>query len=48
MLALNIYNSAFVYNKFSIAQAKAVVFLITVAAITLTQLSFSKKKEVEM
>lgn len=48
MLALNIYNSAFVYNKFSIAQAKAVVFLITVAVITLTQLSFSKKREVEM
>lgn len=48
MLALNIYNSAFVYNKFSLAQAKAVVFLIAVAAITLTQLSFSKKKEVEM
>lgn len=48
MLALNIYNSAFVYNKFSLAQAKAVVFLITVAAITLTQLRFSKKREVEM
>ncbi|MTK10902.1 MAG: sugar ABC transporter permease [Clostridiaceae bacterium] len=48
MLALNIYSSAFVYNKFSLAQAKAVVFLIAVAAITLTQLSFSKKKEVEM
>lgn len=48
MLALNIYNSAFVYNKFNIAQAKAVIFLITVAAITLTQLYFSKKKEVEM
>lgn len=48
MLALNIYNSAFVFNKFSLAQAKAVIFLIAVAAITLTQLSFSKKKEVEM
>ncbi|MBU5483279.1 sugar ABC transporter permease [Clostridium sp. MSJ-11] len=48
MLALNIYNSAFVYNEFGIAQAKAVIFLITVAAITLTQLNFSKKKEVEM
>ena len=48
MLALNIYNSAFIYNKFGVAQAKAVVFLIAVAAITLTQLSISKKKEVEM
>lgn len=48
MLALNIYNSAFIYNKFSLAQAKAVIFLIVVAAITLTQLSFNKKREVEM
>lgn len=48
MVALNIYNSAFVYSKFGVAQAKAVVFLITVAAISLTQLNFSKKKEVEM
>lgn len=48
MVALNIYNSAFVYNKFNLAQAKAVVFLIAVAAISLTQLSMSKKKEVEM
>lgn len=48
MLALNIYNSAFTYSKYSLAQAKAVVFLITVAVITLTQLYFSKKKEVEM
>lgn len=48
MLALNIYNSAFTYSKYSLAQAKAVVFLITVAVITLTQLYFSKRKEVEM
>lgn len=48
MLALNIYNSAFIYNKFGLAQAKAVLFLITVAVITLTQLNFSKSKEVEM
>ncbi|KEI14534.1 carbohydrate ABC transporter permease [Clostridium haemolyticum] len=48
MLALNIYNSAFARNEFGISQAKAVIFLITVAVITLTQLNFSKKKEVEM
>lgn len=48
MLALNIYSSAFLYNKFNIAQAKAVIFLIVVAVISLTQLSFSKKREVEM
>ncbi|KXG78104.1 carbohydrate ABC transporter permease [Thermotalea metallivorans] len=48
MLALNIYNSAFTFNKLGLAQAKAVIFLITVAVITLTQLSYSKKREVEM
>ncbi|WP_432667544.1 sugar ABC transporter permease [Wukongibacter baidiensis] len=48
MLALNIYETAFVFSKFGLAQAKAVIFLITVAAITLTQIYFSKKREVEM
>lgn len=48
MLALNIYNTAFTFNKLGLAQAKAVIFLITVAVITLTQLYYSKKREVEM
>lgn len=48
MLALNIYSSAFIYSKFGTAQAKAVIFLITVALITLTQMYYSKKREVEM
>lgn len=48
MLALNIYKSAFVFNKLGLAQAKAVVFLLAVAAITLTQIYYSKKREVEM
>lgn len=48
MLAMNIYNSAFKFNQLGIAQAKAVLFLIVVAAISLTQLYLSKKREVEM
>ena len=48
MLTLNIYNTAFAYNKLGLAQAKAVIFLLAVAMITLTQLYYSKKKEVEM
>ncbi len=48
MLALNIYNTAFSFNKYSIAQAKAVIFLILVGAITLTQIYVSKRREVEM
>ncbi len=48
MLAMNIYNTAFVFNNMGVAQAKAVVFLITVSVITLTQMYYSKKREVEM
>lgn len=48
MLALNIFRTAFVFSQFGRAQAKAVVFLIVVAIITLTQIYFSKRKEVEM
>jgi raffinose/stachyose/melibiose transport system permease protein len=45
---MNIYNTAFVYNKLGLAQAKGVVFLVIIAAITLSQLITFKKKEVEM
>lgn len=48
MLALNIYNTAFRFRDFGGAQAKAVIFLTIVAAITLTQVYYSKNKEVEM
>jgi len=48
MLALNIYKTAFARNQLGYAQAKAVLFLITVAAITLTQIYYTKQKEVEM
>jgi raffinose/stachyose/melibiose transport system permease protein len=48
MIAMNIYNTAFKFNQFGLAQAKAVIFLIAVAAITLTQIYYSKKREVEM
>lgn len=48
MIALNIYNSAFGANEFGFAQAKAIVFLLIVAAIGITQLIITKRKEVEM
>ena len=48
MLALNIYNSAFGANEFGFAQAKAIIFMILVAGIGVTQLVITKKKEVEM
>lgn len=48
MLSMNIYNTAFTLSKFGLAQAKAVIFLIVVAVLALTQMYISKKKEVEM
>ena len=47
-LALNIYRTAFTKNDMSIAQAKAVVFFILLAAVSLIQVAVNKKKEVEM
>lgn len=48
MIALNIVKTAFTQNRLGLAQAKAVIFMIVVAIITLTQLYLSKKREVEM
>ena len=48
MVAMNIYNTAFSENLMAYAQAKAVIFFIIVAAISLTQVYINKKREVEM
>ncbi|MBM7709830.1 carbohydrate ABC transporter permease [Enterococcus lemanii] len=48
MVAMNIYNTAFVENKMGYAQAKAVIFFLFVAIISLTQVYITKKKEVEV
>lgn len=48
MLAMNIYNTAFQFNLMGVAQAKAVIFFLVVAAISLTQVYISKKGEVEV
>ncbi|GAU76791.1 carbohydrate ABC transporter permease [Fusibacter sp. 3D3] len=48
MMALNIYQTAFSRNQLGYAQAKAVIFLLAVAAITLTQIYLTKSKEVEL
>jgi raffinose/stachyose/melibiose transport system permease protein len=49
MVALNIYNTFYGQGSASpgFAQAKAVVFFIVVAAISIMQLSFTRKKEVQ-
>lgn len=47
MLALNIYQTAFSANDMGYAQAKAFVFLIIVALISVVQLTISKRAEIE-
>lgn len=48
MLAMNIVNTAFVNNDMSYGQAKSLVFFVIVAIISLTQVYYNKKREVEM
>jgi raffinose/stachyose/melibiose transport system permease protein len=45
--ALNIYNEAFLYNNYGYASAKAVVFTILVALLTLLQVKATKSREVQ-
>ena len=48
LLAMNIYNTAFKYAHMAEGQAKAVVFFVVLAVVSLIQVSINKKKEVEM
>lgn len=48
MLALNIYNTAISENNYALSQAKAVLFFILLAVISILQVNASNKKEVEL
>lgn len=48
MLAMNIYNTAFKFNAMGVAQAKAVIYLLMIGIITITQVYLSKRGEVEV
>ncbi|HHV10076.1 MAG TPA: sugar ABC transporter permease [Clostridiales bacterium] len=48
MMAMNIYNEIFSLGNYGYGQAKAIIFFIAVAALTLIQVSITKKREVEM
>lgn len=48
LFAMNIYNEIFGYGNYGYGQAKAIVFFIIIAAITLFQVYITKKREVEM
>ena len=47
MIAMDIVDTAFAMNTMGMAQAKAVVFFIIVAILSLTQVYYNKKKVVE-
>lgn len=48
LVAMNIYNTAFSLNRMAEAQAKAVVFFVILVIVSLIQVYFNKKREVEM
>jgi len=48
MLALNIYNEAFTNNRYGVGEAKAIIFFVVVAFISILQVYLSKKREVEV
>lgn len=46
-IALNVYREALVNNRYGLGTAKAMIFFFAVALITITQVWFTKKREVE-
>lgn len=48
MLAMNIVNTAYSENNFAMAEAKALIFFIIVAAISLLQVYYTRKREVDL
>ncbi|MCI1723770.1 MAG: sugar ABC transporter permease [Lachnospiraceae bacterium] len=48
MLALNIYSTAIAENNYAVSQAKAVLFFIILAVVSIIQVRTSNKKEVSL
>ena len=48
MLALNIYSTAMSQNQYALSQAKAVLFFIILAVVSIIQVRTSNKKEVTL
>lgn len=47
-LSLNIYKTAILRNKYALGQAKAVIFFIVLAIVSLAQVIHNKRKEIEL
>lgn len=48
LLAMNIYNTAFQMNRMAQGQAKAVIFFVVLVVVSLIQVYFNKRREVEL
>ncbi len=48
MLSVHIYNIAFKYNQLAQGQARAIIFFLVLSVISIGQVYYNKKKEVEM
>ncbi len=48
MLALNIYSTAVINNEYAFGEAKAVLFFIILAVVSIIQVRISNKREVEL
>ena len=48
LLAMNIYNQGFKSNDMAGGQARAVVFFLVLALVSVVQVSINKKKEIEL
>ena len=48
LFAMNIYDQAFSYNQSAAAQARAVLFFLILVIVSLIQVYFNKKREVEL
>lgn len=48
LLAVHIYNVAFKYNNMAEGQARAIIFFLILSIVSMAQVYFNKKREVEM
>lgn len=48
LITMNIFSTAFGYNKYALAQAKSIIFFLIIMIITVLQIYTTKKREVEM
>lgn len=48
LLAVHIYNVAFKYNNMAEGQARAIIFFLVLTIVSMIQVNYNKKREVEM